>query len=107
MTGPDDVTAPQERVSEEAPVRLFEPDELNQVIRKWRDIQADFVDQPKRAMQEADELVSELIDRLTRTFADQREQLEARWGNSESVSTEDLRMELQRYRSFFERLIAA
>jgi hypothetical protein len=107
VSEPDEATASQDHDEQEAPVRLFEADELNAVIRKWRDIQADFVDQPKRAMQEADELVGELMNRLARTFTEQREQLEARWGDSETVSTEDLRKDLQRYRSFFERLLAA
>ena len=93
--------------SGDATVRLFQSDELQAVVRKWREIQAEFVDQPKRAMQEADELVSELMDRLTQTFAAQRDQLEARWSESETISTEELRQGLQRYRSFFERLLAA
>jgi hypothetical protein len=48
-----------------------------------------------------------LMDRLAHTFAEQREQLEARWSEAENVSTEELRQGLQRYRSFFERLLAA
>jgi hypothetical protein len=31
--------------------------------------------------------------------------LEKRWGQGDSVSTEDLRLALQRYRSFFDRLL--
>jgi hypothetical protein len=91
----------------DAPVRLLEADELQAVISRWREIQADFVDEPKRAMQDADSLVCDLMDRLARTFARQREELEARWSEEHSVSTEDLRQGLQRYRSFFERLLAA
>jgi succinate dehydrogenase/fumarate reductase flavoprotein subunit len=93
--------------SDEAPARLLAADELQAVVSRWREIQAEFVDQPKRAMQDADALVSDLLDRLTRTFAEQREQLESRWSREETVSTEDLRQGLQRYRSFFERLLAA
>ena len=115
-TGPEDATAQREpnddvgtsdRAGQDAPVRLLEADELHAVVSKWREIQAGFVDQPKRAMQEADELVSQLMDRLSQTFAEQREQLESRWSEAETISTEELRMGLQRYRSFFERLLAA
>jgi polyhydroxyalkanoate synthesis regulator phasin len=93
--------------TDDAPVRLLQADELQSVVSRWREIQAEFVDQPKRAMQEADELVSELMDRLARTFTEQREQLESRWAESADISTEELRQGLQRYRSFFERLLAA
>lgn len=96
-----------EAAATDEPVRLLQPDELHAVITKWREIQAEFVDQPKRAMQEADELVTALMDRLAQTFAEQREHLEARWSDAENVSTEELRQGLQRYRSFFERLLAA
>jgi hypothetical protein len=92
---------------DDAPVRLLQADELQAIVSRWREIQAEFVDQPKRAIQDADELVSELMDRLTRTFAEQREQLESRWSEAENISTEELRQGLQRYRSFFERLLAA
>jgi hypothetical protein len=93
--------------SDDAPVRLLQADELQAVVSRWREIQAEFVDQPKRAMQEADELVTELMDRLTQTFTEQRQQLESRWAESDGISTEELRQGLQRYRSFFERLLAA
>lgn len=105
--------APQDRPqdtggpADEPPVRLLQADELQAVVSRWREIQAEFVDQPKRAMQEADELVSELMNRLSQTFAAQREQLESRWSDTDTISTEELRQGLQRYRSFFERLLAA
>jgi hypothetical protein len=89
------------------PMALLGGDELQTVVSRWREIQAEFVDQPRRAMQDADALVSDLMERLTRTFSEERERLESRWSNDESVSTEDLRRGLQRYRSFFERLLAA
>lgn len=104
---PDDDLTTSDSAEQDAPVRLLDADELHVVISKWREIQAGFVDQPKRAMQEADELVSQLMDRLSQTFAEQREQLESRWSDAEAISTEELRMGLQRYRSFFERLLAA
>jgi len=109
MTAAEPQEPDAERINsaEDAPVRLLDADELHAVVSRWREIQAEFVDEPKRAIQEADELVTALMDRLARTFAEQREQLESRWSEAESISTEELRQGLQRYRSFFERLLAA
>jgi hypothetical protein len=89
------------------PVQLFEGHELQSVRSRWQEIQADFVDEPRSAVQEADKLVADLMQRLAQVFATERDQLESRWATGEQVSTEDLRQGLQRYRSFFERLLAA
>ena len=73
---------------------------------RWHDIQAEFVDNPRQAVEEADGLVSEVMQELTRVFADERQRLEAQWDRGEDAETEDLRVALTRYRSFFERLLA-
>jgi molecular chaperone GrpE (heat shock protein) len=86
---------------------LLEADDLQAVISRWREIQAEFVDQPRRAMQDADTLVRDVMERLTRKLAEEHDQLESRWSEDERASTEDLRQGLQLYRSFFERLLAA
>jgi hypothetical protein len=91
----------------EPSTQLLEGDELHGVIERWREIQAQFVDEPKAAVREADALVADLMQRLARMFAGEREQLESRLASGDSASTEDLRQGLQRYRSFFERLLAA
>jgi hypothetical protein len=87
--------------------QLLEGEELQGVISRWKEIQAQFVDEPRSAVQDADALVADLMQRLARMFAAERNQLESRWTSGEDVSTEDLRQGLQRYRSFFERLLAA
>jgi hypothetical protein len=87
----------------EAP--LFSPDETNQLRTRWESVQAGFVDEPRRAVEEADGLVRQVMDRLTDGFSDQRERLEREWGERDEVSTEDLRMALRHYRSFFDRLL--
>jgi hypothetical protein len=69
-------------------------------------IQTGFVDEPKQAVEDADRLVAELMQRLAQTFSDERESLEQQWRRGDDVSTEDLRVGLKRYRSFFERLLA-
>jgi hypothetical protein len=87
--------------------QLLEDHELQSILGQWKDIQAAFVDEPRKAIQDADALVAELMQRLAETFANEREQLESQWAGGADVSTEDLRRGLRRYRSFFERLLAA
>jgi hypothetical protein len=72
---------------------------------RWADIQASFVDEPRNAVAQADGLVSEIIQRVADTFANERGSLEGRWSRGDDVSTEDLRVALQRYRVFFDRLL--
>ena len=73
---------------------------------RWHDIQAEFVDHPRQAVEEADGLVSEVMQELSKVFTDERRNLEAQWDTGEDADTEDLRVALTRYRSFFERLLA-
>jgi cell fate (sporulation/competence/biofilm development) regulator YlbF (YheA/YmcA/DUF963 family) len=86
--------------------QLLENHEVQRIFGQWKDIQAEFVDGPRKAVQDADALVAELTQRLAQTFASEREQLESQWAGGEDVSTEDLRQSLRRYHSFFERLLA-
>jgi len=71
---------------------------------RWDRIQAGFVDEPRTAVQEADELVASAIKRLAESFADARNNLERQWDRGDEVNTEDLRVALRKYRSFFQRL---
>jgi hypothetical protein len=91
---------------QEQRAQLLEPDDRETMTTKWREIQADFVDHPRQAMQDADALVAGLMQQLAKMFADERAGLEAQWSRGDDVSTEDLRVSLQRYRAFFERLLA-
>jgi len=88
-------------------VQLLDPADRESMTSRWRDIQADFVDHPQQAMKDADTLVAGLMQQLAQTFAQERAQLEAQWSRGDEVSTEDLRVSLQRYRAFFERLLSA
>lgn len=76
-------------------------------LTRWYDVQAEFVDEPQKAVQDADGLVAEVIETLASSFAEQRRELEDRWKAGSEVSTEDLRQALVQYRSFFQRLLAA
>jgi len=83
------------------------PQGVAQELRsRWDAIQTGFVDEPRTAVQQADELVALAIKHLAENFADQRNQLERQWDREGDVSTEDLRIGLQRYRAFFHRLLS-
>lgn len=92
-----------ETASKTAP--LLSSSDSGSLRTRWTDIQAQFVDEPRRCVEQADSLVAELMQRLATMFADERSRLEQQWGRGDEVSTEDLRQALQRYRSFFERLL--
>ena len=94
------------RAREEDKVALFIANEASKLRARWDGIQVGFVDEPRKSVQEADALVSATIARLAEMFAAERQKLEQQWDRSENVSTEDLRVALQRYRSFFARLLA-
>lgn len=85
---------------------LLAQDVVREFQNRWTDIQAGFVDEPRRAVEQADGLVAEAIKRLAESFANERAQLEHQWDRGGDVSTEDLRQALQRYRSFFSRLLS-
>ena len=87
------------------PAGLGSADDQERFVARWQEIQAGFVDEPRRAVQDADALVVDMMDRLARMLASEREQLES-LGETGKVSTEDLRQGLRRYRSLFERLLA-
>ena len=92
--------------AESQAAQLLDPKDRDAMTQRWRDIQADFVDQPQKAMQDADALVAGLMQQLAQMFSQERSQLEAQWSRGDEVSTEDLRVSLQRYRAFFERLLS-
>lgn len=94
----------EERNEEEDFAPLFENNEAEDFRTKWLEIQSRFVDDPSVSVKDADDLVAEVIKNITRSFADKRLSLESQW-KSGDVSTEDLRVAMKRYRSFFNRLL--
>jgi hypothetical protein len=85
---------------------LFPEDVATDFRSKWDRIQTGFVDEPRQSVQQADELVAQAIKRLAESFAQERNRLEGQWDRGDQVSTEDLRITLQTYRAFFQRLLA-
>ena len=96
--------SPQDEEADGAP--LLSPQEADDLRNQWYGIQGSFVDEPRRAVEQADNLVAVAMKRLAEMFSDERSQLEAQWDREGSVSTEELRVAMQRYRSFFNRLLS-
>jgi len=88
------------------PGPLFAGQEVEEFRSRWSTIQIAFVDNPQEAVRAADHLVADTMKRLADTFARERSQLEQQWSSGGNLSTEDLRVALQRYRSFFDRLLS-
>jgi hypothetical protein len=87
------------------PMPLFSESETVDLRSQWSKLQTGFVDEPRRTVEDADKLVAEVMQRLAEGFAKERSGLEKQWDSGDNVSTEDLRLALQRYRSFFDRLL--
>jgi len=85
---------------------LFPENELGDFRQRWQNVQVGFVDDPRNAVKSADELVASLMTRLAQVFSEERGKLEHEWDQGENGSTEDLRIALRRYRSFFDRLLS-
>jgi hypothetical protein len=94
------------RAPEQDRIALFVPNEANEFRSRWDSIQVGFVDQPRKAVEDADALVAATMSRLADIFSAERQKLERQWEKSENISTEDLRITLQKYRSFFGRLLS-
>jgi hypothetical protein len=112
MSGPDQDAQAVPRSTDEAggvsnASGSLLPAEMDSTFQqRWKEIQTRFVDEPRRAVEDADSLVATLMQQLAEGFAKERERLEAQWGRGEDISTEDLRVALQRYRTFFQRLLS-
>src|SRR5258708_4807861 len=104
----EEVSGPQGTAmkKDDGGTQLFVPNEAQDFRSKWERIQTGFVDEPRQAVQDADGLVAAAIKRLAEIFADERSKLERDWDRGDNVSTEDLRVALRRYRSFFDRLLS-
>lgn len=96
--------SPVSTTAGDAPLFAGEDSENFQV--EWRALQSQFVDDPREAVQRADELVTQVMRSLTDTFAEHKHALEEQWQQGDQVQTEELRQALKRYRAFFDRLLS-
>lgn len=85
---------------------LFPDDELHNFRARWDQVQTSFVDEPRRAVEQADSLVANVVTRIAEQFSNERAKLEEQWSKGDNVNTEELRQSLRRYRSFFDRLLS-
>jgi hypothetical protein len=106
QTPVDGGAAPRNGDSDKGRAPLFDEGAAGDLRHRWDGIQTGFVDEPRGAVEQADALVAECMQRLADTFARERQGLEQQWSRGDDVSTEDLRLALRRYRSFFDRLLA-
>jgi len=100
-TGADD----QADAAAEQQATLIPTDRAESYNSRWNDLKGEFVDEPRGAVRGANELVGEVLDELEELFRRQRADLEEGL-DSDQTSTEDLRLALGRYRSFFDRLLS-
>ena len=96
---------PLDRNKEEL-VALFSESAVQNFRHRWTTLQTEFVDEPRRSVEQADELVAHVMKDMAATFSDERKKLEQQWEQGDKVSTEDLRLVLRRYRSFFDRFLS-
>ncbi|WP_431873882.1 hypothetical protein [Amycolatopsis sacchari] len=108
----EDLVASRPTEEEERPasggddrVQLFSEEEVERFRGRWQSLQTAFVDDPQETVQEADQLVAEVMQALASTFAEHKRELETQWQQGEQVATEDLRLALRRYRTFFNELL--
>ncbi len=104
---PEGRRADEDAPQDEAEAPLLSQDRSLQFEERWRHIQTGFVDHPRDAVAQADTLVADLMQQLTASFSETRSRLESQWEEGDDASTEDLRVALTRYRSFFNRLLSA
>ena len=104
---PDPTSVPVEvrKAQSESP-HLLPQQQCDELRSRWTAIQTSFIDEPRRAVKDADALVLAATKHLSDAFTQQRSQLEKQWSRGDEVSTEDLRIALQQYRSFFSRLLS-
>lgn len=105
MESEEEIRERQPSAMEKELVPLLDASEAEEFRSRWQDIQTNFVDDPRHSVENADELVARVISSITENFAGERNSLEDQWNRGEEASTEDLRLAIKRYRSFFNRLL--
>ena len=103
---PANPSLPSTAATDQDATPLFSDRESKDFFGRWDALQVGFIDEPRRAVEQADSLVAGAMKRLAEVFAEERARLESQWDRGDNVSTEDLRVAMRRYRSFFRRLLS-
>jgi hypothetical protein len=90
----------------DVPESLLPKRQMEELRARWTAVQSSFVDEPRKAVKDADALVAGAVKEISEAFTDQKNRLEKQWTQGDQISTEDLRVALQRYRAFFSRLLS-
>lgn len=101
----DDEDRTSDRDIAPAETGMQDPGELQRLREQWREAQGHFVDDPRAAVSQADELVEQALRRLTESYAQRRETIENGWSHGENIDTEALRQALRGYRDLFDQLV--
>ena len=96
---------PTTQSEQQAKERFFSPEQENQFRSRWNEIQIEFVSDPWKSAEDANKLISDMVQTLEKQLSDRRTNLEQGWQQGKP-STEDLRVAIGHYRSFFDRLLA-
>jgi len=98
---------PFERAAEQRRTGALLPKrQVDELQTRWATVQTSFVDEPRKAVEDADKLVASAIKQIEEVFFAERSNLEKQWSRGDEVSTEHLRVALQHYRDFFDRLLS-
>jgi hypothetical protein len=87
------------------PITWLNRDEMEKLRSRWVSIQAQFVDQPRGSVEQAETLVADAVERIQQVLTEQQTRLSEQWCNHEDASTEDLRLTMQNYRTFLNRIL--
>ena len=103
--GDSGAPTPQEEPARDLP--LLEPGQGEVFLSRWSEVQARFVDDPQAAVRDGDSIVAEVLQALAARFAAHKDGLEQAGRGGGEADTEQLRLVLQSYRSFFQRLLSS
>ena len=121
-SGDDGVAAPVATVSDTVEVEesagtpaadrpddgpILSTDQLASLRRRWGAVQAGFVDDPRRAVEVADDIVAEAVGALQAAIDDRRREVAEPWREDADASTDALLVAFQSYRSVFERVLSS
>lgn len=100
MPSLDPEPSEEERIEDERRQRIAE------LQHRWLVTQAQILDDPRDAVREAGLLIGDALQFLTTTYSGQRDRIERSWKNDDSMSTDELRDTMRRYRALFQHVLS-
>ncbi len=83
----------------------FSQEELGELQSRWKAIQVQFVDEPCSAVEQAEAFVAETSERVKQMLVDKQKVLGQQWLNHDEVTTEELRVIMQDYRTLLNQML--